>query len=81
MSIEGFPLDASLGSHFFHNLTSMNVGYFSVNHTNPGDFIRMDMLLDGEVEEETRFFRHVRYQEPLEVLMDGKQGMALILKK
>jgi hypothetical protein len=81
MSIEGFPLDASLGSHFFHNLTSMNVGYFSVNHTNPGDFIRMDMLLDGEVENETRFFRHVRYQKPLEVLMDGKQGMALILKR
>ncbi|MGF1584945.1 MAG: PEP/pyruvate-binding domain-containing protein [Bacteroidales bacterium] len=81
MSIEGFPLDASLGSHFFHNLTSMNVGYFSVNHTNPGDFIRMDMLSGGEVEEETRFFRHVRYKEPLEVLMDGKQGIALILKK
>ena len=33
MSLKNFPLDASLGSHFFHNITSMNVGYFSVNHT------------------------------------------------
>ncbi|MCK7531455.1 MAG: hypothetical protein MZV63_10680 [Marinilabiliales bacterium] len=31
-SLEDFPLDASSGSHFFHNVTSMNVGYFSVQH-------------------------------------------------
>ena len=31
-SLEDFPLDASLGSHFFHNVTSMNVGYFSIQH-------------------------------------------------
>ncbi len=79
MSMEGFPLDASLGSHFFHNLTSMNVGYFSVDHNNPDDFIRMD-LVDGEIAAETRFVRHVRFPRPLGVLMDGKKGMALIIK-
>ncbi|RLD71763.1 MAG: pyruvate, phosphate dikinase, partial [Bacteroidetes bacterium] len=31
-SLEDFPLDASAGSHFFHNVTSMNVGYFSIQH-------------------------------------------------
>ena len=80
MSMEGFPLDASLGSHFFHNLTSMNVGYFSVNHTNPEDFVKEEMLLEGEIVEETGFLRHVRFPEPLHILMDGRKGMALILK-
>ena len=80
MSMEGFPLDASLGSHFFHNLTSMNVGYLSVNHNNPEDFIRMEKLNHGEVVEETDYVRHVRFDSSLQVLMDGKKGMALILK-
>ena len=80
MSMEGFPLDASLGSHFFHNLTSMNVGYFSVNHTNPDDFVREERLIEGETIEETGFLRHVRFPEPLQILMDGRKGMALILK-
>ncbi len=80
MSMEGFPLDASLGSHFFHNLTSMNVGYLSVNHTNPDDFIKEEMLLEGETVEETGFLRHIRYPGPLEILMDGRKGMALIIR-
>ncbi|MFP4366714.1 MAG: PEP/pyruvate-binding domain-containing protein [Bacteroidales bacterium] len=81
MSMEGFPLDASLGSHFFHNLTSMNVGYFAVNHSDPADFIRMDLLESGNITRETKFFRHVRFSRPLKVLMDGKKGMALIVRE
>lgn len=80
MSMEGFPLDASLGSHFFHNLTAMNVGYFSVNHTSPDDFIRMDMLDEGKLVEDTVFFRHIEFSNPIRILMDGRKGMALILK-
>ncbi|TVR74645.1 MAG: pyruvate, phosphate dikinase [Marinilabiliales bacterium] len=80
MSLEGFPLDASLGSHFFHNLTAMNVGYFSVNHTDTDDFFREEMLDQGEKIDETEFFIHVRFPEPLHVLMDGRQGIALIIK-
>jgi CheY-like chemotaxis protein len=81
MSMEGFPLDASLGSHFFHNLTSMNVGYFSVNHTSPDDIIRTGILAEADLVEETGFVRHVRFSSPLQVLMDGKKGLALILKQ
>jgi hypothetical protein len=80
-SMEGFPLDASLGSHFFHNVTSMNVGYFSVDHAGNEDFINHQMLSDGKVIEETTYIRHVRFSEPLQVLMDGKKGMALIIRQ
>ena len=79
MSMEGFPLDASLGSHFFHNLTSMNVGYLSVNHASQTEFIIEEKLLEGETKEETGFIRHVSFSKPLRILMDGRKGMALIL--
>lgn len=81
MSLDDFPMDASLGSHFFHNVTSMNVGYFSVNHTSPGDFIRWEIISKQEKIAETKYFRHVRFEKPFSVLMDGKKGIAVILKE
>lgn len=79
MSLEDFPMDASLGSHFFHNVTSMNVGYFSVNHTSPGDFIKWEILEQQKVIAETEYFKHIRFKKPFLILMDGKKGMAVIL--
>lgn len=72
VSLENFPLDSSLGSHFFHNVTSMNIGYFSVLHSSPTDFIRWEVLNQQEATHETNFFRHVRFEKPLTVLMDGR---------
>jgi len=78
MSMEEFPLDASLGSHFFHNVTSMNVGYLSVNHKSPGDFINWDIIGEQELVEKKKYFRHVRFARPLQVKMDGKKSIAVI---
>ncbi|MFW6350924.1 MAG: PEP/pyruvate-binding domain-containing protein, partial [Bacteroidota bacterium] len=78
VSMENFPLDASLGSHFFHNVISMNVGYFSVKHNDLIDFINWDVLHEAELIEQTRFFKHVRFKKPLEVIMDGKKRASLI---
>lgn len=79
ISMEGFPLDASLGSHFFHNVTSMNVGYFSVQHTSQTDFIRWELLDQMTPVNEASYFRHVRFEKPLTVLMDGKKRIAMII--
>jgi len=78
VSMENFPLDASLGSHFFHNVISMNVGYFSVKHNDLIDFINWDALHKADLVEQTRFFKHVRFKKPLEVIMDGKKRASLI---
>jgi hypothetical protein len=78
VSLEDFPLDASLGSHFFHNVISMNVGYFSVKHNSHIDYIDWDVLREQEVISETKYFKHVRFVQPLEVLMDGKKRASLI---
>ena len=77
-SLEDFPLDASLGSHFFHNVTSMNVGYFSIQHNSLKEFINWDILEDQEVVEETPFLKHIRFPEPVCVVMDGKKRISVI---
>jgi len=79
-SLEEFPLDASLGSHFFHNVTSMNVGYFSIQHDSPTSFIRWDELGEQEVVEETGFVKQVRFTEPVCIMMDGKKRISIILR-
>ncbi len=79
ISMEGFPLDASLGSHFFHNVTSMNVGYLSVQHVSSIDFIHWEKLDQLPAVKESAFFRHVRFDKPLTVLMDGKKRISMIM--
>ncbi|MFP4469926.1 MAG: PEP/pyruvate-binding domain-containing protein [Bacteroidales bacterium] len=77
-SFEGFPLDASSGSHFFHNVTSMNVGYFSVQPELSKSYIKYDLLDDQELVAQTGFFRHVRFKKPLSVKMDGRKRISVI---
>ncbi len=79
-SMEDFPLDASLGSHFFHNVTSMNVGYFSINHDSPTEFISWDLLQQQKVVDETEFVKHVRFEKPLCILMDGKRRVSAVMQ-
>lgn len=78
IGLPDFPVDASLGSHFFHNVTSMNVGYLSVNYGNGTDSISWDILRKQHVVEEGKYFRHIKFDEPVLVRMDGRKGMAVI---
>lgn len=77
-SLEGFPLDASSGSHFFHNVTSMNVGYFSIQPEYSKSYINYDMFKGQQLVQKTKFFRHVRFEKPLMVKMDGRKRIAVI---
>lgn len=79
VSLDNYPLDSSLGSHFFHNVTSMNIGYFSVQHTSASDFVSWEILENQPVINRTTFFKHVRFEKPLTILMDGKQKTSAIL--
>jgi len=77
VTLPEFHPDASLGSHFFHNVTSMNVGYFSVNQ-DIDDKISWDAIKKQKIIESGAFFRHVRFEKPLIIRMDGRKGMAVI---
>ena len=79
VSLSDYPLDASMGSHFFHNLTSMQIGYCSVLDNNPSDFIDWKKMKKLEVVAETTHFRHVKAAKPLKILMNGKKKKSIIL--
>ena len=78
VSLPDFHPDASLGSHFFHNVTSMNVGYFSVNQDSDHDRISWELIRSRQIDGKGEFFRHARFEKPLLIRMDGKKGMAVI---
>jgi len=78
MGLPDFPLDASLGSHFFHNVTSMNVGYFSVPHNSRSSILKMETLKDQKIMHKTEFIKHVVFDQPLHILMNGRERKALI---
>ena len=77
-SMHKFPLDASSGSHFFHNVTSMNVGYFTVQHQHPKHKIEYEVLSKQQIIKKGKYFTHVRFKQPLIIEMDGKKRMYLI---
>lgn len=79
-SLEDFPLEASAGSHFFHNVTSANVAYLSVNYTSQNCVIRWDILNQEKVIEKTKFVRHIEFKKSLKIQVDGKKRIAVIEK-
>jgi len=70
----------SQGTHFFQNLTSLNVGYFTINPQEGDGSIDWDWLAARPAAEDTGFVRHIRLEAPLRVAMDGRSGRGLILK-
>jgi len=77
--LKNYHVDPSQGTHFFQNLTSFGVGYFTVN-AYTGDGIFQQQVLDQmPAVEETEFVRHVRFSRPLKVMMDGKKQLGVVL--
>ncbi|WP_320046888.1 PEP/pyruvate-binding domain-containing protein [uncultured Ilyobacter sp.] len=71
-------VDASQGSHFFHNMISFGVHYFTVRHTSSHG-IDWSWLDRQPSTSETPFLRHVRLPEPLTIRVDGRHGRGVIL--
>jgi hypothetical protein len=77
-SFRDFRVEPSQGTHFFQNITSCNVGYFTINE---GDgFLDWDWLRAQPAVAETEFVRHVRLETPVVVKMNGREGQGVILK-
>jgi hypothetical protein len=70
----------SEGSHFFQNLATMKVGYFTVDSDGHGGFVDWDWLHSQPPEAEREFTRRVRLGKPLTVKMDGRTNHGIILK-
>jgi len=70
----------SQGSHFFQNLTSFQVGYFTVNPDAGEGFFDWDWLAAQPAERTTAQVRHLRFRHPVVVCMNGKKNEGFILK-
>ena len=80
VALKNYRVDPSQGTHFFQNLTSFGVGYFTVD-TNRADggLFRKEVLDAMPAVEETRYVRHVRFSSPLRIMMDGKKQEGVVL--
>ena len=78
--LKNYRIDPSQGTHFFQNLTSFRVGYFTVNpYINEG-FYDVEFLNILTAVYEDNYLRHVRFETPLEIMIDGRKHKGVILK-
>ena len=75
-----FQVKPSQGSHFFQNLTSFQVGYFTVNPDVGEGFVDWEWIASQPAEGELAFVRHLRFERPMVVKMNGKRSQGIIYK-
>ncbi|GHT60821.1 phosphoenolpyruvate synthase [Bacteroidia bacterium] len=79
--LENYRIEPSQGTHFFHNLTSFGVGYFTINPYIAGDGIYDEAFLNAQpARKETKFLRLVRFEKPVVIKIDGKKNVGIVLK-
>jgi hypothetical protein len=79
-TLPNMVIDPSQGSHFFQNLTSFRITYFTLRHYNEAHAIDWEWMAGLECVEETSYTRHVRAPEDMIILVDGHTGNAAVLK-
>jgi hypothetical protein len=76
--LTNYHVDPSQGTHFFQNVTSFGVGYFTINaYMNDGVY-KQDFLDSLPAVEETTFLRHIHFDNPIVVKMDGKKKLGVV---
>ena len=75
-----FEVEPSQGSHFFQNITSFRVGYFTVDAAHKIGFIDWDWLDSQPVIEELELTRHIQFKDPITVKINGHKNIGIIMK-
>ena len=78
-SSEKLNAESSRGTHFFHNITSLGIGYLTVSQYDNNSFIDFNRLKVLPVEQETSFLLHVRQKESFKIKIDGNKSRGVIL--
>lgn len=80
VGLKDFNIDASQGTHFFHNLVAMNAGYFTIPYNSERSTLDLDWLLKQKVLHKSKYFSHIRLDKNVVLKIDGKKGIAFISK-
>ncbi len=80
--IGDFRIDPSLGSHFFHNMISLQMGYFHINDKVDDEYVNWKWLKGQNAHAETKHVKHIRIPEELSIIIDAKnsKGIVSVLK-
>ena len=76
--LTNYRVDPSQGTHFFQNLTSFGVGYFTINAYMNDGLYNQELLNSMPAVEETKFLRWVHFDKTLTVKMDGKKKIGVV---
>ena len=80
MDLPGFVVDSSLGSHFFHNLTTMHIKYMKITQGSDEDFIDLEWLYSLEPRIRTKHCVLTELKNPLDMRFDGRNSKGAIFK-
>ena len=78
--LQNYRIDPSQGTHFFQNLTSLGVGYFTINPFQNDGSYDVDYLNAQPAEYESQYIRHLRFDEPLITKIDGRKNIGVVMK-
>lgn len=80
VKLKGIEIDPSFGSHFFQNVTSLRIAYFTVSGKKKDDYLDWDWLDEQDIINETKYLKHIQFKYPLTVYVDGHSGAGRIFK-
>ncbi|MCD4818571.1 MAG: hypothetical protein K8S23_07750 [Candidatus Cloacimonetes bacterium] len=80
-TLKDFSVEASQGTHFFHNMISMDTGYFLIDNRSEFDFIDWKWIKKQTVVMKTKHFVHIHLDKPVLVKIDGRTGISIIYKE
>ncbi|MFC2760251.1 PEP/pyruvate-binding domain-containing protein, partial [Hallella multisaccharivorax] len=80
IALPGYRVDPSQGTHFFQNLTSFGVGYFTIDtNRDDGDIVQKQLLDTMPAVEEASLVRHIHFPRPLRIMMDGRKQVGVVI--
>lgn len=78
--LDNYRIEPSQGTHFFHNLTALEVAYFTINpYINEGIY-DSGFLMSNKAEYEDEFVRHVNFNNELRIEVNGRLNKGIIYK-
>ena len=78
--LTNYRVDPSQGTHFFQNLTSFGVGYFTINAYKDEGVYDQEYLNSLPAIEETQYLRRIHFEDPLVIKMDGKRNLGVVMR-
>ena len=74
------PIDPSFGSHFFQNITSLHVAYFTIDHKKDKDYLDTRWLSEEKIYKKGEYVDWYKFEEPFIIKLDGMSGLGIVQK-